>query len=284
MRYHYSIVRFVPDPVRGEFVNVGAIVGCEETQDWDWRMVSNQRRIRQLDNSEATGAVWQFFESISRVIVASDEGGLPQFSREPEPSEEWLNGLWRTYRNTVQLTQPSPMIAETADQALELLFDRIVLDPARRRFEFLKKTVATVALRRAYGMVTLPPGYRVLEKVELFSGHHREAIDFAVVGDEVRQLVQAWSFEIPDQDRLAEDVKAWGWTIEDLRERGGILGGRYATEARVPRDVDVRVVYVPPQNLDRGAWIDAQNVFTKLGLTAVPAQGANTIAEAVMAR
>ena len=34
MRFVYSLVRFVPDPARGEFVNVGAIAGSEESSDW----------------------------------------------------------------------------------------------------------------------------------------------------------------------------------------------------------------------------------------------------------
>jgi len=37
MTYHYSMLRFVPDPARAEFVNLGAIVGDEESGDWDVR-------------------------------------------------------------------------------------------------------------------------------------------------------------------------------------------------------------------------------------------------------
>ena len=44
MRYLYSVVRFVPDPARGEYVNVAAILGSEETGEWDVRQVENLRR------------------------------------------------------------------------------------------------------------------------------------------------------------------------------------------------------------------------------------------------
>ena len=32
MRYVYSVVRFVPDPIKGEFVNVGLIAGTPGDQ------------------------------------------------------------------------------------------------------------------------------------------------------------------------------------------------------------------------------------------------------------
>ncbi len=44
MRYVYSLVRFVPDPARGEFVNVGAIAGSEDGAEWQIRQVENTVR------------------------------------------------------------------------------------------------------------------------------------------------------------------------------------------------------------------------------------------------
>ena len=49
MRYLYSLIRFVPDPGAGEFVNVGAIVGAEETGDWQIRFVRNSDRAESID-------------------------------------------------------------------------------------------------------------------------------------------------------------------------------------------------------------------------------------------
>jgi hypothetical protein len=34
VKYVYSVVRFVPDTFRGEFVNVAVIAGYEETGEW----------------------------------------------------------------------------------------------------------------------------------------------------------------------------------------------------------------------------------------------------------
>jgi hypothetical protein len=42
--YQFSLIRFVPDPARGEFVNIGAVVGDDEAQDWELRLISNLKR------------------------------------------------------------------------------------------------------------------------------------------------------------------------------------------------------------------------------------------------
>jgi hypothetical protein len=53
VRHIYSVVRFVPDPARGEFVNVGAIVGSEESSEWGLRQIENPVRARAVDDRKA---------------------------------------------------------------------------------------------------------------------------------------------------------------------------------------------------------------------------------------
>ena len=39
MPYFFSLLRFVPDTARGEFVNLGAIAGDSEVVDWELRLI-----------------------------------------------------------------------------------------------------------------------------------------------------------------------------------------------------------------------------------------------------
>src|SRR5713101_9697542 len=132
MRYLYSVVRFVPDPARGEFVNVAAIVGNEETGEWDVRQVENLRRARALDDRDALPAVAAFLESAGRTIdewiVADDTAATnPELV---EPSREWLTYLASHQRNVVQLTQPTPVVAQNLEEAVGIVFDELIIDPA----------------------------------------------------------------------------------------------------------------------------------------------------------
>ena len=49
MRHVYSMVRFVPDSARGEFINVGANVGSEESSEWQVWQIENPKRARFID-------------------------------------------------------------------------------------------------------------------------------------------------------------------------------------------------------------------------------------------
>lgn len=80
----------------------------------------------------------------------------------------------------------------------------------RVRFPFQKKHVALAALRRAYRDVSIRKGDHLREGVGLETERHATVCDFAVSNGTVLQLAQTWSFQVPDQASLAQQVKALG--------------------------------------------------------------------------
>lgn len=279
MRFVYSVVRFVPDPARGEFINVGAIVGSEESSEWQVRQIENPTRARTLDDRESLDAAWAFIGRVGSQIDAYELSMDQLFEAEVEPSEDWLFQMHHEHRNVVQLSRPTPMVAESADEALDRVFDLVVLDPAQRRYPFQKKHAALAAVRRAYRQHAIRPriGYR--ERVRLETDHHRERFDFAVFNGGVLQLTHTWSFQVPDQEGLAEQVKAWGWTVQEARHKGGRVVS-YDQILRVRPDVDVEVVYVPPApQREAPAFVDAMSVFDALGVRHSPLDGAGDVGE-----
>lgn len=56
------------------------------------------------------------------------------FDQDVDPSteyltESWLYGLYQDHRNVVQLAQPTPMLAASAEEVLDIVFERMVIDP-----------------------------------------------------------------------------------------------------------------------------------------------------------
>ncbi|MEJ7765401.1 MAG: hypothetical protein WKF86_07885 [Acidimicrobiales bacterium] len=93
------------------------------------------------------------------------------------------------------------------------------------------------------------------------------------------QIAHAWSFQIPDQEDLAETIKAWGWTIADARAGGGAIRLRSGQTFDVAEDVDVRVVFVPPaEGFEAPAFDEAKNVFQSVNAIATPVSEAASIA------
>jgi hypothetical protein len=281
-RYVYSLVRFVPDPVRGEFINVAAVIGSEETGEWDVRQVSNLRRARALDEHRTLPAVTGVIEDLTGTVDAfldASEAG-EEISTESEPTEEWLRVLSDAYRHVVQLTPPAPLVAASADEAMNIVFDELVVDPEGRPLPYVRRNTASKRLRRAYlGTKQLHRGTDFFEHVALKSGEHEEQLDFAVVNGSVVQLAQAWSFAVPDQRELARRVRAWGWTLRHLKDVGGSVAVNGRT-LHADKDVDLEVIYVPPVSpFGDEAFRDASAVFSEIQAQARPVDEADEVAE-----
>jgi hypothetical protein len=288
MRFVYSVVRFVPDPARGEFVNVGAIVGSEESSEWQLRQIDNPVRARAIDDHRTLEAVWSFLDQVGRDIDEYETATERLLFDGVELSEAWLERLFVDHRNVVQLSRPTPMIAASADEALDRVFEQLVIDPAQRKYRFQKKHAALAAVRNAYREYGVRRGANLRERVMLETDHHQERFDFAVTNGHVLQLTQTWSFQVPDQEFLAEQIKAWGWTVRDVQEHGGTASLVDGSTFDVERDVDVEVVFVPPKpDQEAPALRDARNVFDALRVRQAPieeARGVGQRARALLVR
>lgn len=280
MRYVYSIIRFVPEPARGEFINVGAIVGSEESDEWQIRQISNPTRARAIDERKSLDAVWSFINRVGAEIDAFDAwAGGSLFEPEIALDEEWLRDLHSRHQSVVQLSEPAPIVSDSADEALEAIFNLVVLDPARREHAAVNKNRAVAKMRHAYRHSGISKDKDLFERIPLRTEHHRTRLDFAVVNGQAVQLTQAWSFQVSDQELLAEQVKAWGWTIQDARENGGSLTSVDNYEIEVPREVSVRAVYMPADaDQPAPAFRDAVHIFDALNIHAVPLSEVTAVA------
>lgn len=280
MRYVYSLVRFVPDPARGEFVNIGTIAGSEESSEWQWRQIENPVRARAIDDRKSLEAVWAFLDRVGREMDDYERSQVSLFEPNVELSEAWLQQLYVAHRNVVQLTPPTPMVAASADEALDRVFDQMVLDPALHRHPFQKKYVALAAVRAAYRKHSVQKGVNLRERVALETENHRERFDFAVTNGRTLQLAHTWSFQVPDQEQVAEQVKAWGWTVRDVQQGGGTVKLPDGSRFTVAKDVDLEVVYVAPAPGEEAPAVrDALNVFKALAIPHGPLDMADRVGE-----
>ena len=270
MAYKFSLIRFVPDPARGEFVNIGAIAGDEASDDWAIRWIQNYKRANALDPGGLFRAAKAFSGELDERFADLDR---PTLGTEP-PSVAWLSQLAAEMNNLVQFTPPAPVVADSAEAALDRVFDRLVVDPARVTYRFQKKQRAQAAARRAYDAHDVPSEARK-EHVRVVSGAFSFEFDFAVHNGRAVQLVQCWSFQLPDQEALTDQVKSWAWVAAHIRKSGG----RFLTDGgvEVPSDLDLAAIYIPPLGTDAIAFSEAQGVFQELEISAARFDAADDV-------
>jgi Protein of unknown function (DUF3037) len=264
-RYIYSLIRCVPDPRTGEFVNVGAIAGDPSTGDWSVRQVSSENRVRKLASPAALQAVHGFLARVGDQIDSLQSGTFEGVGDLLE--ENWLDNLYHDYQNVVQLSAPAPILAEDAEQALEILFSRQIIDPVSQAREgSLTKHRALYDIRRAYRRAALDP-HLVRQRVELHVGDRvHTTLDFAVGNGTTLQLTQGWSFQGTLVSAVSEQVKAWAYALKCLRD--GLESRVVAVDdhvSGVAKDVELEVVVIRPRTQQQNlVYEEALQVFTQI--------------------
>ncbi|MBC6462125.1 DUF3037 domain-containing protein [Actinomadura sp. HBU206391] len=279
--YLYSVVRCMPDPRTGEFVNVAAIAGNPVAGDWSMRQVGDESRARRLADATALEAVHGFLAEAGAEIDENLE--RMEDIGESGLDEAWLQRLYRDHQDVVQLTRPTPILAEDAEQALEILFDRVVIDPGiEHREQSITRHRVLAELRDAYHRADISRDL-VRPRVQVFvGGHVHTSVDFAVTGgDRVVQLAQGWSFQRTDLEELSVQVKAWGYVIDGLRE--GESARVIDSEDRsipISRDVDVEIAFAQPRTSEQSeAFEEASEIFSRLGGHASELDDVDMVAE-----
>lgn len=270
-RYYYALVRCVPNPRTGEFINIGAIAGNPETGDWSIRELSNEKRVRSLAEPEDIAAAHEF---MARVGFEIDNNSDLLWDADSGPlTEEWLLDLHYNHRNVVQLSKPAPIICDSADNALALIFERFLIDPVQPHRSVITKRRAISALVKAYKNAHIAPRH-VKRGVDVVVGDHLATkLDFAIGNGRAVQLSQGWSFQVTRTEEISTQIKSWAYTLSRLRDgedarvfetrTGAGLGSSLVT-----RDVDLEVVMVPPETSEQERIFDeAQQVFRKLDVS-----------------
>ena len=123
--FEYALLRVVPRPERGEFVNAGVVLYCPALRFLGARVHLDPERLRALDPKLDSEAVLAHLEAVRTVCAGGQEAGLIGLL---PPGERF--GWLVAPRSTV--VQPSPVhtgLADDPEKALEHFVRVMVLPP-----------------------------------------------------------------------------------------------------------------------------------------------------------
>lgn len=270
MFYHHWIVRYVPDPIRGEFVNIALLVG-RDGGDWAFRSVSSLRRATRLGGDPSVAGYWlreleRMVNQLNTSRALSSEPVLAALADSGENiSAAIVARLAARLNNAVQISAPYPIVAESAQEGLSMLFGHLVSDPqVRHRTQFGARVNSFVneQFRKAGASAAVQPRPQVLV------GSAPRTASFAVTDARVEQITNAWSFNLQDMEQVSTQVQAWAGHMVRLRHRGGVLEVRGHPPLTIPRGVQLRVVYEEPRTdmgkdaleIARDIWSDVKDL------------------------
>lgn len=278
MRYDYWVVRFVPDAVRGEFVNIAVIAG--NGGEWAMRRTMDLRRASRLGGS-ATLAT-----PTLRRIESAIEGELQRVSHtlpigRPAPFGRGdLEDFRIRMNNLVQISEPRPVMAATVDEAADLAFELMIVDKGHESRP-RSRTRVVRELADAFEL-SLDLVDRVTRTQRVLVGKQGAKFDFALHASNepvISQLNHVWGFDLKSLENLQRNIQAWNFVIQLIREFGG-----EAREARrlseIPGTVQINAIYTQPLSGEAQDELSvALDGWNQLGINAVPADSYEQIVE-----
>jgi Protein of unknown function (DUF3037) len=265
MTYQYSIIRFSPRPGRGEALNVGLVVIDPVDQLGRVELVDDRHRLRLISDRGLVDATFQYLADWKRTV----EGQDAPFSAYGG-SEEWLLHQANSTNNLLEFSTPAPILAREIDDAVSALAKEFLPTPRPVYRRDVTRRQAITALRDAYAFQGLERGLNFVERPLIRSKNYSEVMDFAVRNGKAVQLAQSWNFRQRGVGALTEAVKAWAWTVQEIREKGG--SGTWKNESfSVPNDVDVEAIYIEPDDSTGSeALAEALHAFREVKAKANP--------------
>jgi hypothetical protein len=197
----FQLIRYVPDPVKNEFVNIGVLLRGEEqsvlrfTRDWG--------RVRCLDPDADTDMLEALeLEVAHRLRVQT--GNHPR---------QTMDQLESSLSNGVQITESKGYLAETFPAGLEELM-RLYVDPPRK--ERVRRRSGRAALLAAMRLRLEQAGVWSLMRKQIPAAGYTEPGDPLRIDCGYRNGVVKF-FQAVSLETDAVDAKILAYSAEDLR-------------------------------------------------------------------
>lgn len=174
----FQLLRYVPDPVRNEFVHIGVVLRPQEGGSPEIRFTRDWRRVRCMDPDADTS------------LLEGMEGELRRWLGE-EPDGKFRRILEESLSLSVQMTAPKAYLAESVPAGIEELM-RLYVDPPKKQraervsgraaihmrmraeferagvWDLMRKRIAASAYTRPGDPLRIDAGYRPNGVIRMF--------------------------------------------------------------------------------------------------------------------
>lgn len=209
---YYSIIRYVPDSLRGECVNLGVMLSCPE-QGWlDWRRTTDHRRAKRFFQDEV---------DLGRLAVV-EKGLYSRLEKEREHLVELtrLRDFVTRHRDLLQMTPLRTCSVGDPESDLEQLYQSVVAQvdstarrehrmttpQVRRKFlDCLKRANLIGKLRQS---ISVKGKYRTWKPYTFDYGYQNGTLN----------VIHSKSFDLADRDEALDGAWVLLKHIEDVQQ------------------------------------------------------------------
>lgn len=213
---HYTIVRYVPDPIADERMNIGVLVFAGDrvrakfADDW--------RRVQSF-GKEGVDFLKGFADRMMELIERRDE--LPGLFAGPSMNEAMLRKMISTWERSIQFSEPRAS-EENPDQLLTYLESRFLASAQPRQYSQSKRVLVQIARDKLTSLLStrlgVSAGRLVRSDAQIKGLVEDHPFDIAIMNGEAYLAVQCFSFETHAPAALKVNFEAMAYALEDVRQ------------------------------------------------------------------
>lgn len=223
----FQVIRYVPNPLAGECMNVGVVALDKDAlhvkflRDWG--------RVRRFGREDVG-----FLREFANRLTADAEQRLLRPSRQWD--EGYMKEIAESWRNAIQFSEPRASL-KSAAALLKEVSAQFLVDRAPRAGSPTKRSAVTMAkryMREALRSLDRQPSKYIEEGPELRGKDFPHRFDVAVRNSAVLYAAACVSFAGLRREYLESQVKLAVFAIEDAIPRNSET--RFGLVARAPRE------------------------------------------------
>lgn len=216
----YSVIRYLPDPVRQEVFNVGIIVAEADGLRAKVLLPQQLGRLRRLGYIQESGFLRDLEREINTSMLPRQEQLL---AGPPVWTLESLRRAERDWGGTIQFSPLRPASDVPAAGAVDWFFERYVAPPPVRHRppdrRAIKSRVRRALIRSIHSKYPRAKPERVVRIDDAVSGKlESHTFDFTVRNSRLLQVVHTVSFDVGVREALARDLDATKWALKDIQD------------------------------------------------------------------
>jgi len=216
--YRFSIVRYVPDPIRDERLNVGVVAVVGDVVTARFLLPGQATRLKRLRG----GGDFRFLAALQKRINRAAEEGQLWFDLE---SAAWTPKTLETavseWGGVIQFSPLRGGATEGSESPLDALFERYVVVPkvvpAKQDRRVLRARVGRTLRRVISQKYPRRDPSRWVRRDHYVVGRLEDhQFDYVIGNGKPLHLVQTFSFDVDASDPLRREIDATAWAITDL--------------------------------------------------------------------
>lgn len=224
---YYSLIRYVPDSVRGEFFNVGVLV-LSASGDIELKLIPARegRRMRRLVGEPGElSALYEFADAVEKATPG--QFPLAGMTAGPSWDIDLMRAAARSWAGVIQLTDPQPAVVDHPRQLALDVYEQTVARASIAREasgedrRHVRSVTRKLLVRDLSPYADLPPGRRpeVLPRFTVEGEHDFHSFDLAVANGRPLELIEAAALDQADERETVAALKVHAWVIDDVRRR-----------------------------------------------------------------